>query len=226
MQAQSGSQPFPVILEPGVISSYSNGWKQLWKHFLELFLIGVIIVALSAGSWILGLIPYLGPILSILYGIFFLNPLNYGQKFAYFKASRGDKVEVQDMFTVFSNYWNAVGAYVVTTLIVGFGLILLIVPGIFLACKLAFVPYLVVDKKLGATEAIRASWNLTKGHGWKVFLIGLLAIPIVIAGLICLIVGVIVSAMWIQTAMASLYNAVSIEKAMGQTSMSSPILPA
>jgi uncharacterized membrane protein len=225
MQAQSGSQPSLVTLKPGVISSYSSGWKQLWKHFRELFLIGVIYLVLSLALDIVTFIP-IGTVFALLYATFFFAPFGCGQKYAYLKASRGDKVEVQDMFTVFQNYWNTVGAYLLTTIIVVIGFILLIAPGIFLACKLAFVPYLVVDKKLGATEAIRASWNLTKGHGWKVFFIGLLAIPIVIAGLICLIVGVIVSAMWIQTAVASLYHAVSREKEMGKPAMSSPILPA
>jgi hypothetical protein len=42
-----------------------------------------------------------------------------------------------------------------------------------------------------------------------VFLIGLLAIPIVIAGLICLVVGIIPALMWITAAFASLYHAVS-----------------
>jgi uncharacterized membrane protein len=226
MQAQDSTLSAPGLFKPGVISSYSNGWKQLWKHFLTLFLIWIIYIALSVGSWILGLIPVLGVVLPILYSIFFLSPLGYGQSFAYLKASRNDKVEVQDIFTVFSNYWNAVGAYLLIMIIIIAGFILLIVPGIFLACKLAFVPYLVVDKKMGATEAISASWKMTKGHGWKVFLIGLLGILIGIAGLICLVVGVIISVMWIQAALASLYHAVNTEKAPGQASAPSPVMPA
>lgn len=39
--------------------------------------------------------------------------------------------------------------------------------------------------------------------------IGLLAIPISIAGLICLVVGIIPATMWITAAFASLYHAVS-----------------
>jgi hypothetical protein len=50
---------------------------------------------------------------------------------------------------------------------------------------------------------------MTGGHAWKVFLIGLLAIPICIAGLICFGVGIIVSIMWVTLAFASLYYAVS-----------------
>jgi hypothetical protein len=56
--------------------------------------------------------------------------------------------------------------------------------------------------------AVKTSWRMVShGRAWKVFLTGLLAIPIVIAGLICLGVGVIISIMWITTAIASLYHA-------------------
>jgi hypothetical protein len=58
-------------------------------------------------------------------------------------------------------------------------------------------------------QAVRTSWRMTSGYSWKVFLIGLLGIPIVIAGLLCLGVGVIISSLWIQAAFASLYYAVS-----------------
>jgi len=40
---------------------------------------------------------------------------------------------------------------------------------------------------------------------------GLLAIPIVILGLICLFVGVFVSVMWISAAFAVMYHAVEIQ---------------
>jgi len=50
---------------------------------------------------------------------------------------------------------------------------------------------------------------MTSGHAWKVFLIGLLSIPIGIAGLICFGVGIIIAIMWITLAFASLYHAVS-----------------
>lgn len=83
------------------------------------------------------------------------------------------------------------------------------IPGIIFACKLAFTPYLVVDRKMEAIAAIKESWRMTNGHALEVFLIGLLAIPIVIAGLIVFGVGVIISIMWICLALATLYHAVS-----------------
>jgi hypothetical protein len=53
---------------------------------------------------------------------------------------------------------------------------------------------------------------MTRGHGWAIFFTGLLAIPIVIAGLIMLFFGVFISAIWISTAFAVIYHAVCLEK--------------
>ena len=53
---------------------------------------------------------------------------------------------------------------------------------------------------------------MTGGHAWTVFFIGLLAIPIGIAGLICFGVGVIISIMWVTITFASLYHAVSMSR--------------
>ncbi len=214
----SAMKPF----KPQVFSSYGNGWRQLWKYFLELLLIGIIIFALAMAANIFT-IPYLGldftrnlgpataafNVLVFAYSILFLNPVQYGVSFAFLKAARGNKLEIKDMFEVFKNYWNAVLANLLVAVIVVIGFILLIVPGIVFACKLAFVPYLVVDRKMDVISAVKTSWRMTShGIAWKVFLIGLLAIPVVIAGLICLGVGVIISIMWITTAFASLYHAV------------------
>ena len=213
----------PVTLAPGVGSAYGNGWRQLWKYFLELFLIGIIglIIGIPTGmgGWgqdataAVGILSFLG----LVYGILINGPIDYGVAFVYLKAARGDKLEIKDMFEAFRNYWNVVSASLLVSVIVVIGLVLLIVPGIIFACKLAFTPYLVVDRKMEVVEAIKESWRMTGGHAWKVFLIGLLAIPIGIAGLICFGVGVIISIMWVTATFASLYHAVAkSEEASGQ----------
>ena len=99
------------------------------------------------------------------------------------------------------NYLNIVLANLLVFAIVGLGLVFLIVPGIIFLCRLAFVPYLVMDKKLEPVAAVEKSWSMTRGHGW-----------IVILGLICLIVGVFFAAMWITTAFAAYYHAVDQEE--------------
>ncbi len=208
-------------LVPGVGSSYGNGWGKLWKYFLELFLIGIIGLVIGipfgVGGWtreVAATISLLG-VLGYIYGILIVNPIEYGISFAYLKAARNDKPEIRDMFEAFHNYWNAVLANLLVGAIVVVGFFLLIIPGIIFACKLAFTPYLVVDQRMGVIEAVKESWRMTNGHAWTVFLIGLLAIPISIAGLLCLVVGIIPAIMWIEATFASLYHAVSVS---GETS--------
>ena len=116
------------------------------------------------------------------------------------------------MFAVFQiNYWNAVIAGILVAIIVGIGIVMLIVPGIIFACRLAFVPYLVIDRNMEAMEALKTSWNMTKDYGWKIFGIGILAIPIVILGLLCFFFGVIISVMLISTAFAVMYHSVVLK---------------
>jgi uncharacterized membrane protein len=161
--------------------------------------------------------------LSGVFAVFVSIPLQYGQAYCYLQVAKHGKVEFEEVFTGFKLYWNTVGAGLLTGLIILGGFILLIVPGIIFSCKLAFVPYLVTDRKLGPVEAIKTSWKMTKEHALEVFLIQLLAIPVMIAGLICLLVGVVVSAMWISMSMASLYYAV--DEQTSQSGQTTQVLP-
>ena len=210
-----GVDPFP----PKVIASYRNGWRQLWRYILELFVIGLIFLFIALPSWAMSStaekMECAGALLgfmSLVYSLLLLNPLEYGVDFAYLRAARGDKLMIKDMFAVFQNYWYAVLANLLVGIIILIGIVLLIVPGIIFACKLAFVPYLVVDRKMETIEAIKKSWEMTRGHAGTVFLMGLLAIPIALLGLICLGIGIIPAVMWIQAAFASLYHAVTLEE--------------
>ena len=121
------------------------------------------------------------------------------------------------MFEVFQSYLNALLANILTGIIIFIGFVFLIVPGIVFACKLAFVPYLIVDEKMDAIAAVKKSWEMTKGHAGAVFLIGLIAMPISIAGLVCLGVGIIPAAIWIELAFAALFFAVSPKKKVKKT---------
>jgi len=226
--------PVEPELKPGVGSAYNYAWNKLWPYFWKLLLIGIIAAAIgiipspfqslgnavwtpllgSIQTWTPGIIAgvIIGmsiPILiAIAFGVFIQGPVEYGLSFAYLKAARNENLDIADMFAAFKNYWQAVLASLLVGLIVSAGIMLLVVPGIYLACKLAFTPYLVIDRKMGATDAMGESWRMTKGHGWTVFLIGLLGIPIYLLGLACLFVGVVISIMWITLAYASLYHAV------------------
>ena len=211
--------------QPDAGGSYSVGWKVLMAAFIELLVVSIVYTILtgpvstvqwqvSSFGWFL--VPLV--LFGILYGIFVAGPIDYGAKWVFLKAVRGERIEVKDIFFPFQrNYWNVVIANIVVGIIVGLGIFMLIVPGIIFACRLAFVPYLVVDREMDVMDALRVSWDMTRGYGWQIFLMGLLAIPIVILGLICFIVGVFVSVMWISAAFAVMYHAVAKKDGIPET---------
>jgi uncharacterized membrane protein len=74
-----------------------------------------------------------------------------------------------------------------------------------------------MDKKLDPVKAVEESWRLTKGYGWRIFGMGLLAIPIAIGGLLLLVVGIIPAIIWITVTFASMYHAVMLERGEYET---------
>ncbi len=219
-------------LSPGVFECYGHGWRQLWKNFLELFVIFLIFNFASQFAGIFFIPMYftaffenepeflififlfiaIAGILATAFMFLVVKPMQFGISYLNLKASRGEKLEIKEMFSPFLDFWNVVLAGFLMTLIVVFGTLFFIIPGIIFACKLIFVPYIVMDKKMKATDAIKESWEMTDGYAWTVFGIGVLAGPIIIAGYICFFVGVFISIMWIYITFASLYHAVRLKK--------------
>jgi len=207
--------------------SYNKAWNILWATFIELLVVtlvyGVISIPTGVFQWKEnGFHWYFIPLIcfGVAYGVFLLGPIKFGVKWVYLKAVRKEKINIKDMFSAFErNYWNVVIANLLTSIIIGFGIIMLVVPGIIFACRLAFVPYLVIDQKMDVMDALKISWDMTKGYGWPIFFTGLLAIPLVLAGLIVLFFGVIISGMWIATAFAVIYHSVCLERGQYTTAI-------
>ena len=203
-------------IKPMVSDVYSYGWKVMERNFWPLILVVVIVAIVSPSTTIksedLHWSGIIVKIFALAFTLFVANPINYGADYIFLKAVRNVKFEIKEILDGFKNYINVVLAALLSGAIIVAGFILLIVPGIILACRLAFVPYLVMDKQLDPVKAVEESWRLTKGYGWTIFGMGLLAIPIVIGGLLALIVGVFVSLVWISAAFAAMYQAVLEER--------------
>ncbi len=201
---------------PEVGACYSNGLKKLSRYFVDFLLIFIVLIVFGIPtfivSWAQGYgdpINFAWAFFGYAYSFFVTGPLEYGVSFAYLKAARGEKPEVKDLAKVLENYGNILVATLLCGIIVFLGFIFFIIPGIYFLCRLAFVRYLVVDDKMNALTAIQESWKMTNGHALTIFLMGLLAIPIFVAGILLFGVGVIFSAMWVEAAFASIYHAVS-----------------
>ena len=153
--------------------------------------------------------PFTTGLFSFIYSLLVLVPVGYGTSWIFLKAVRGESFRVQDMFFAYQQFGNVLLANILVCLIVIAGFIMLIVPGIIFACKLSFVPYLVMDEKMEAAEAIRKSWEMTKGYSWTIFWMGVTSIFVFIGGLICFIVGIFPAMIWISMAFACIYRVAS-----------------
>jgi uncharacterized membrane protein len=206
------AHPLP---EPKVGRIYGFAWKQMWKYFLPLFLVSIIYVVLQMPLGVMQDEPedvnIFAALLGIGYFFLFLPVISYGASYMFLKTMREEKFEIREMFSGFNNYLNVILANLLVSAIVGFGIILLIVPGILMACRLAFVPYLVMDKGLEPIAAVERSWEMTRGYGWKIFGMGVLAVFIIIAGLLLLFVGIFFAAMWVSAAFATIYHVADIK---------------
>ena len=74
-------------------------------------------------------------------------------------------------------FWNLFKTIILYMLSILGGIILLVIPGLYVCGRLIFAIYLSVEKNQGARITIEEAWNMTKGYGWqlfwKSFLIGL-----------------------------------------------------
>ncbi|NOY37050.1 MAG: hypothetical protein GXO83_05690 [Chlorobi bacterium] len=219
-RSDSNNMQNPGMLAPGLGNAFHHGWETMKNHFLELLLVILVVIVaqiptgLSGVGESAGFSPLTGllQVFVLAYGILVLAPVSYGSHWLFLRAARNEHFQTTEVFEGFKLWQQVVLANILVAAIVIAGIILLVIPGIVFACKLVFVPYLVMDKKLDAVEAVKKSWKMTTGHGWTVFFMGLLSFFIVLAGLILLIVGVIPAAIWISASFASLYHAVDQEE--------------
>ncbi len=205
------NQPYDVFNEITAGGVFGKAWQIMKENFLDVLLIVVILFAiqmpLSSFNEESG---YFSPFLGSVYYILFYAPLKYGVALVFLHIVRGNKFSPEPILSIFKkNYINILLASVVTDFIIGIGIVLLIVPGIIFAVRLAFVPYLTTEKGLDAVKAIKTSWEMTRPHAWTIFFMGLLCIPIVLGGILVFGVGVVVSVMWIGVAFAFVYHEVN-----------------
>ena len=209
-------------LYPSLGGSFSFGWQVIFqKSFLPL-LIAVILCGLLDGpaagvNWKMDgghfsfpfLLMFPVILIGLAYSILFKPVIDYGEQYMFLKAVRGEEAEIKLLIEGFrTKYLNIILANLIVFALVMIGFIMLIIPGIIIACRLAFVSYLIMDKDLEPIKAIEKSWQMTKGHGWTIFFMAIVSFFLVIAGIIVFIFGVLISLMLIHAAFATLYQSV------------------
>jgi hypothetical protein len=122
----------------------------------------------------------------------------------YLAGIRGEKLSFVAAFKrSLPFYLKTVGATILSALLLVLSLLALVVPFFFVLPRLVLINYFIVDRNAGPIEAIKLSWNGTKGHSLKVW--GIIAAMILFAILCFVLVGIYLLFFY-QAALAVLYT--------------------
>ena len=229
-------------LVPTFGNSFGTGWRVMSDNFIRLFLIVIVVAIISGpvsmvnfkfdpedfhgGPWhwnsdfhgfinwaSIGLLATFFGIIALLFTLFVVPVFEYGSDMTFVQAVRKIKPDFELLVRGFwENYLHIVLANLLVAALVILGCFALLIPGIIIGCRLVFVSYIVMDKKLDPIEAVELSWKLTRGHGWRIFAMGFVSFFIILFGLILFIVGIFPAIMWVSSSFATLYQSVLIEK--------------
>jgi uncharacterized membrane protein len=170
----------PFAAAPGIRSQtgrwIGEGWA-LVKQDLGVFVVlGILFAVLN------GMVPLL-----------LQGPLTAGVEIFCMKKLMGRRAEFSDMFTGFNFFVPTLVVSLLTSVFVFAGTLLCIIPGLVLAAMYQFAYLFVVDKRMDFWPAMQASHAVVRNDyfGFTMFLLALIGVNIL--GVLCCIVGVLVT---------------------------------
>jgi uncharacterized membrane protein len=185
-----------------------SGYQLTKTHFFSLAGIMIVLFVFQA---IVTIAVDERPFLQLLAQVFIMPGFSLATLSVFFRVSDGQKPEFTHLSERFHHYLN----FIVVNILYGFavllGLILLIVPGIYLSIRLLFAQTIVAEKNLDPIEALRLSGELTKGRIWKLLGLNLVVSLVNICGLLLLGVGLLFTVPMTGIAMLLVYKKLSLE---------------
>jgi len=102
-------------------------------------------------------------------------------------------VEVMDMFNNFRTFLSYFVASFLYGIAVALGLLLLVIPGIFVAIRFQFYPYFILEGNLSSFDALQQSYYLTRSYNFELLLFGLATVALNLLGMLFFGVGIILT---------------------------------
>ena len=134
-------------------------------------------------------------------------PMGWGLAIFFLNINRKENIDYGRLFDGFKDYVRILLAEFLMVLAVAIGFCLLIVPGIMLAVGLTMTDYILKDdKEISAIDALKKSWEMTKGHKMDLFWLGLSFIGWGILSLLTLGIGFFFLVPYYQSAFAHYYE--------------------
>ncbi|MDB5164413.1 MAG: hypothetical protein JWL89_39, partial [Candidatus Saccharibacteria bacterium] len=151
---------------PGAFGIYKFSKEVVKPNLGALIAVYVLLIALSIAVEIL--FKHDGTVYALIYNIvsallsaFFTGATVClwlagvkGQKMSFSEAAKSAMAHLLNLFVL----------AILTYLALGLSLILLIIPFFFVLPRISLAAYYLIDKNLGPVDALKASWDETKGH--------------------------------------------------------------
>src|SRR4051794_5629755 len=164
-------------------SAVSRGWELVRDNM------GVLIGATVLG-WLVTIGLAFVPVLGWVVGIVLLGGLDY----VFIRRIRGEAVEIGDLFAGFNiAFLHLALAGLLKWLLTSLGLVLCILPGLYLAVGYVFALPLVIDKKMEFWPAMEVSRRVVHHHWWSMFALMIVLGLIAFVGFLACGVGAVVS---------------------------------
>ena len=165
-----------------ILSCLGRGWDRMISDFWS-------IVGVSTLVWLL-----IGAASSVYVGIILNGPLLGGLFWYYLKLIRGERAELPDAFAGFSPaFLQLMILSLVSGLLVGLGLMLCLIPGIYLQVAWSLALPLAMDKRLDFWSAMEVSRKVASKYWWQFFGLLLLWLVLQVVGTMACLVGVFVT---------------------------------
>lgn len=110
------------------------------------------------------------------------------------RVARGEQVEFTELFSGREYFLRYLGGMFLFQIMATVGFLLLIIPGIIVTLMLWPFTYVIIDRNVGVFESYRLAHEATSGNYMSVFVLGLAAVGISLAGLLACGVGLIFAA--------------------------------
>ncbi|MBD1933734.1 MULTISPECIES: glycerophosphoryl diester phosphodiesterase membrane domain-containing protein [Cyanophyceae] len=172
------------------ISEYiGSGWETFKKNpagfvgfTFVFFLINVAIAKVSQSVTLEGFISLL-----------ISAPLNAGFLIVAFKLLKNRATTFGDFFRGFNNYLPLFLVSLVSSVVISIGLLLLLIPGVYLAVAYIFALPLVLEKKMNFWDGMEFSRKLISKHWFSFFGFAFVLVLLNLAGVLLLGVGLLVT---------------------------------
>ncbi len=200
-------------MKPAFTFSIRTALKEAWalftKHiqfFIGIALVSVVLNFAGNGKHTPVIVSIILGVLSFLWGMIWLK--------ISLSVARGDESRLS--FGALHTYMPTgaevlgyIGVMILAGLLILCGLVMLIIPGIYIMIRLSVAGLAYLDRKDGVKKSLRYSWSITKSNIWIVLLVGGTTLALYIVGAITLGVGLLITYPLATILMAKLYLALT-----------------